>query len=186
MKPITFIAGMGAAALLGAGAVLLIVPDPEPPAPVAVDTDSWETGDIDTSAMRKGNYNDDYAALNAKRDGVVILPSGVQYEILEDGKGRPPTPNDSVLIEYTGSLANGSIFDSTEGEAIPVSLAPGTIAVAGLHEALMLMSEGAHWRVVVPPDQGFGRTRGMHRKRDLIYDVRLVAIEPPGNSHDQG
>lgn len=130
---------------------------------------------------RKGNYNDDFAALNQQRTGVTTLPSGVQYEVLESGTGDKPRPSDSVLVRYEASLPDGRVFDTTEVDQEPAVFSLEAIAVPGLREALLLMDEGAHWRVVIPTSEGYGRSGNNRlRRRDLIYDIRLVAIEPTG------
>ena len=127
---------------------------------------------------RMGNFNDDFAALNKQREGVITLPSGVQYEVLESGSGDSPVESDSVLVRYEASLPDGRVFDTTEVDQEPLSLPLESIAVPGLREALLLMDEGAHWRVVIPPSEGFGRSGNNRlRRSDLIYDIRLIAIE---------
>ena len=129
---------------------------------------------------RKGHYADDFAALNAQREGVVTLPSGVQYEVLEAGSGRKPEPGETVLVRYEASLADGRIFDTTEAEPEPRKLELESIAVPGLREALLLMPAGSRWRVVIPPSQGYGRSgNNMLRRRDVIYDIHLVSIDSP-------
>lgn len=128
---------------------------------------------------RKGGFVDDFAALNALRPGVVSLPSGVQYEVLAAGTGRQPGPSDRVGIRYQGSLSDGTRFDSTDEDGAPLDLALEEIVVPGLREALLLMREGDRWRVVIPPSMGFGRSgNNLLRKRDLIYEIELVTVEP--------
>lgn len=134
------------------------------------------------SIVRRGGFVDDYAALNAKREGVVTLPSGVQYEIVRPGSGRRPGAGDTVLVNYKGSLTNGAVFDSTYDDGQPARLQLEEIVVPGLREALLLMDQGAKWRLVIPPSMGF-RAAGnnMLRRRDLIYDIELVSIETPAD-----
>ena len=128
----------------------------------------------------RGGYIDDFAALNARREGVVTLPSGVQYEVLKASSGRQPSAGGAVLVSYQGSLTNGAVFDSTYEDGKPVRLQLEEIVVPGLKEALLLMSEGAKWRVVIPPSMGFKRSgNNMLRRRDLIYEIELVTIEAP-------
>lgn len=128
---------------------------------------------------RTRGFVDDFARLNAKRPGVVTLPSGVQYEVLRQGTGPTPGPSDQVTINYEGSLSNGVIFDTTRKEGEPARMRVAEIAVPGLREALLKMKEGDEWRVVIPPLMGFGRTgNNMLRKRDLIYEVELLSVEP--------
>lgn len=127
---------------------------------------------------RTRGYVDDFAALNAKREGVTTLPSGVQYEVLQAGSGKQPGSEDAVLVNYQGSLTSGAVFDSTYQDGEPARLKLAEIVVPGLKEALLLMNEGAKWRVVIPPQMGFKNAgNNMLRRRDLIYDIELVAVE---------
>jgi FKBP-type peptidyl-prolyl cis-trans isomerase FklB len=136
---------------------------------------------MQTNARRgRGGYNDDFAALNARREGVVTLPSGVQYEVLKASSGRQPSAGGAVLVSYQGSLTNGAVFDSTYEDGNPVRLQLEEIVVPGLKEALLLMNQGAKWRVVIPPSMGFKRSgNNQLRRRDLIYEIELVAVEAP-------
>lgn len=127
---------------------------------------------------RYRGYKDDFAALNALREGVVILPSGVQYEVLKPGSGSQPDAAGAVLVSYQGTLTNGAVFDTTYEEGKPVRLQLEEIVVPGLKEALLLMKQGAQWRVVIPPNMGFKRAgNNQLRRRDLIYEIELVAVE---------
>ena len=131
--------------------------------------------------VRARGYIDDYAALNAKRPGVVVLPSGLQYEVLKAGDGKQPGPQDIVAVNYRGFLADGVGFDSTDADSGPAHLQVDQIVVQGLREAILLMRVGDNWRVTIPAALGFTRGK-MLRKRDLIYEIELVAIEaPPGD-----
>ena len=129
---------------------------------------------------RTRGFKDDFAALNAKRDGVEVLPSGVQYEVLKAGNGKQPAENDAVLISYEASLTNGTVFDTTYEDGEPLHMPLDEIVVPGLKEALLLMREGAKWQVVIPPSMGFGRSgNNQLRRRDLIYNIELISIEKP-------
>jgi FKBP-type peptidyl-prolyl cis-trans isomerase len=126
----------------------------------------------------KADYTkDDFAALNAKREGVVTLPSGVQYEVMKAGSGEPPRPDDAVVISYQASFADGTAIDTTDdSESLYIPL--DDIVVPGLKEALLLMNTGARWKVVVPPSMGFTKSGNRTlRRRDLIYDIMLVSID---------
>lgn len=134
----------------------------------------------DTIPARSRGFKDDFAALNAQREGVVVLPSGVQYEVLKASNGKQPVEGDTVLVSYEASLTNGTVFDTTYEDDEPFSLAMDEIAAPGLKEALLLMGEGAQWRVVIPPSMGFGRSgNNQLRRRDLIYEIELISIEKP-------
>jgi FKBP-type peptidyl-prolyl cis-trans isomerase FklB len=131
---------------------------------------------------RTGGFRDDFAALNARREGVVTLPSGVQYEVLQAGTGKKPAAGDAVLVNYQGTLTNGAVFDTTYEQDKPARLVLGEIVVPGLKEALLLMNEGAKWRVVIPPGMGFARAgNNQLRRRDLIYEIELVKVETAAN-----
>ena len=132
----------------------------------------------DAAPARTGAYRDDFAALNAQRQDVTILPSGVQYEVLEAGNGHVGGPGSTVTMYYEGSLTDGIVFDSNLTDAEPRMVEVDTIALPGFREIAALMDEGAHWRVVIPPSAGFGRIgNNKLRRRDLIYDIRLVSVE---------
>lgn len=127
---------------------------------------------------RTRGYMDDFAALNAKRPGVVTLPSGVQYEVLTAGQGRKPGIGDLVTIRYEGRLTTGVVFDTSLDDPEPLRLRVADIVVPGLKEALLHMKAGDKWHVVIPPRMGFGTVgNNMLRKRDLIYDIELLAVE---------
>lgn len=171
MKASTFVAGIVLAALAGAGALVLLnkseTPAPEP----AANTAAPETAGADKN---------DFAALDSQPEGVVTLPSGVQYEVLEAGYGDQPASSDAVLVRYEASLPDGRVFDTTEDDQEPAVVLLEAVVVPGLREALLLMHEGDHWRVVVPRSEGFGRFGNNRlRRHDLIYDIRLIAIDPP-------
>jgi FKBP-type peptidyl-prolyl cis-trans isomerase FklB len=123
------------------------------------------------------NYTkDNFAELNASRAGVVTLPSGVQYEVLNEGNGEPPQTGDAILISYMAYLPNGTVFDTTDdGELMYTSL--DEIVIPGLKEALQLMNAGARWQVVIPPNRGYSTGNRMFGRRDLIYDIKLVSID---------
>ncbi len=125
---------------------------------------------------RARDYIDDYAQLNALREGVISLPSGVQYEILQTGDGKQPRASDTVRVHYRGMLANGVEFDNTYERGEPATLHLDQYLVPGLKEALLLMKEGDEWRVTIPAKMGFRGGR-LLRKRDLIYEIALIAIE---------
>ncbi len=149
----------------------------------ALSDDSTSIKPVEEPA-RGNQYVDDYAKLNVERPNVVVTTSGVQYEVLKAGSGKQATLADTVLVHYQGSLSNGTVFDSTYEGNKPAPLKINEVAVPGLKEALLLMHEGDKWRVVVPPSMGFvnfGNNR--LRRRDLIYEIELVAVESPSKSH---
>jgi FKBP-type peptidyl-prolyl cis-trans isomerase FklB len=119
----------------------------------------------------------EFLAANATRQGVVSLPSGLQYEVLRAGTGKRPTSNDRVVVHYRSTLIDGTEFhDSSRPEREPETLHVSGVT-RGLTEALQLMREGARWRLFLPADLAFGR-RGPLADRTVIYEIELVSIEP--------
>jgi FKBP-type peptidyl-prolyl cis-trans isomerase FklB len=121
---------------------------------------------------------DAFMAENAKREGVVTLPSGLQYEVLKAGKGAIPTETDRVKVHYHGTLINGTVFDSSVNRGEPASFGV-TQVIAGWTEALKLMPVGSKWRLYIPYDLAYGgQDRGTIKPfSNLIFDVELLEIE---------
>ena len=127
-----------------------------------------------------------FLAKNGKQEGVVTLPSGLQYKVLKAGTGDKPTEADTVQCRYRGTLVNGTEFDSSERRGQPVSFKL-TSVIPGWQEALKLMPVGSKWQLAVPPqlayaDRGLGGKKGMPRviapNTTLVFDVELLAINP--------
>lgn len=135
------------------------------------------TSQIKKQPARTGRHMDDYAKLNAKREGVVVLPSGVQYEVLQKGSGDKVKDTDTVMVNYEGTLTNGVVFDGTYKDGKPAQLVLDKVAVPGLKEALLQMKVGDKWRVVIPPAMGFANSgNNLLRRRDLIYEIELLGL----------
>jgi FKBP-type peptidyl-prolyl cis-trans isomerase FklB len=120
-----------------------------------------------------------YLAENGKKPGVVTLPSGLQYEVLVAGTGPKPGQNDTVTTHYTGSLIDGTVFDSSVERGEPASF-PVNAVIPGWVEALQLMPVGSKWRLVIPPglayqERGAGSRIGPNEA--LIFTVELISIE---------
>ena len=120
-----------------------------------------------------------FLAENRKKDGVVTLPSGLQYTILVPGQGPKPTDRDTVQCIYRGTLIDGMEFDSSSrGSSSPTIKVDQTIL--GLREALKLMPVGSKWRIVVPPNLATGTrtaTMPIPPNQAFIYEVELLAIK---------
>ncbi len=121
-----------------------------------------------------------YLAENAKKEGVMTLPSGLQYEVLTMGDGAKPTLEDTVTTHYTGTLIDGTVFDSSVERGTPASFPVGGV-IPGWVEALQLMAVGSKWRLVVPPglayqERGAGNRIGPNEA--LIFTVELLSIDP--------
>ncbi|HKC00560.1 MAG TPA: FKBP-type peptidyl-prolyl cis-trans isomerase [Terriglobales bacterium] len=120
-----------------------------------------------------------FLAANKSKDGVVTLPSGLQYKILKAGTGPKPTASDSVKCNYRGTLINGKEFDSSYKRGQPATFAVGQVIKAWT-EALELMPVGSKWQLFVPSDLAYGE-RGAGAEigpnATLIFEVELLSIE---------
>ena len=123
-----------------------------------------------------------FLAGNAKKEGVVTLPSGLQYKVLAEGKGKSPVATDNVTVHYKGMLIDGTEFDSSFKRGKPATFRADRI-IAGWKEALLLMKEGAKWRLFIPAKLGYGE-RGAGPKippnATLIFEVELLSVTPSG------
>ena len=120
-----------------------------------------------------------FLAENAKRDEVVVLPSGLQYEIIKEGTGAVPTSTDQVKVHYHGTLIDGTVFESSIDRGEPIVFGV-TQVIPGWTEALQLMPVGSEWKVYIPYDLGYGaQGSGPDIKTisTLIFDVKLLCIE---------
>ena len=122
---------------------------------------------------------ENFLAENAKKEGVVTLPSGLQYQVLREGNGKKPTATDVVECDYEGTLINGQVFDSSyrRGERATFSL---NQVIAGWTEGLQLMQEGAKYRFFIPYNLAYGE-RGAGQAippyAALIFDVELHKVK---------
>lgn len=119
-----------------------------------------------------------YLAENTQKDGVVTLPSGLQYKVLKEGNGRKPKATDQVKCHYEGMLIDGTLFDSSVQRGEPATF-PLNGVIAGWTEGLQLMQEGAKYRFFIPYHLGYGE-RGAGQAippfAALIFDVELIAV----------
>jgi len=126
-----------------------------------------------------------FVAENAKKEGVVTMPSGLQYRVLKAGDGRKPTLDDDVQCHYRGMLVDGTEFDSSEKRSEPPTF-PLKRSIKGWQEALQLMPVGSRWQIVVPPQLAYGE-RGIGMigpDATLVFEVELVSI--PERTHADG
>jgi FKBP-type peptidyl-prolyl cis-trans isomerase FklB len=122
-----------------------------------------------------------FLAANKAKEGVVTLPSGLQYKILKEGTGPKPAPSDTVVCNYRGTLINGTEFDSSSKHGEAAKFGVGQV-IKGWTEALQLMPVGSKWQLFVPSSLAYGeRGAGGDIGPDatLIFDVELVSIEKP-------
>jgi FKBP-type peptidyl-prolyl cis-trans isomerase FklB len=120
-----------------------------------------------------------FLSANKGKDGVVTLPSGLQYKILTEGTGPKPTASDSVVCNYRGTLLNGTEFDSSYKRGEPATFPVGGV-IKGWTEALQLMPVGSKWQLFIPSDLAYGeRSPAPEIGPDstLIFEVELLSIQ---------
>ena len=134
-----------------------------------------------TSAENAENNRKDgevFLAKNKMNEGVMTLPSGLQYKILKKGEGRKPTDADTVEVQYRGTLINGTEFDGSKPEQ-PATFEVNKV-IPGWREALRLMPVGSKWQLFVPPRLGYGaRGKGdqIGPNATLIFEIELLAVK---------
>jgi FKBP-type peptidyl-prolyl cis-trans isomerase FklB len=121
-----------------------------------------------------------FLAENAKKPGVVTLPSGLQYRIIKEGKGKTPKLNSTVSTNYAGRLLDGTEFDSSYKGGQPVSFAC-TRVIKGWTEALMLMKEGSTWELYIPSALAYGEAGAgggvIPPNATLIFTLELISVQ---------
>lgn len=137
-----------------------------------------ETAKIEGANNKK--EGDAFLEANKKKDSVVALPSGLQYKILKDGSGKSPTLEDTVTVNYRGTLISGKEFDNSYKRGTPATF-PLNHVIKGWTEGLQLMKPGSHWMLYIPPDLGYGE-RGMPQagispNAVLIFDVEMISFK---------
>ena len=119
-----------------------------------------------------------YLAENAKKEGIVTLPSGLQYQVLKEGNGKKPTAKDTVKCHYEGFLIDGTVFDSSVQRGEPATF-PLQQVIAGWTEGLQLMQEGAKYRFFIPYRLAYGEGgagSSIPPYAALIFDVELIKV----------
>lgn len=118
---------------------------------------------------------------NAQKDGVTVLPSGLQYKVITAGDGPVATASDKVKVHYEGRLIDGTVFDSSYKRGEPASFSPSQV-IKGWTEALTIMPVGSKWQLYIPQELGYG-SRGAGAQippySTLIFDVEVLEIESP-------
>ncbi|RPJ36944.1 MAG: FKBP-type peptidyl-prolyl cis-trans isomerase [Deltaproteobacteria bacterium] len=115
---------------------------------------------------------------NKKKEGVKVLPSGLQYKVLSEGSGKSPRATDQVTVNYKGTLINGVEFDNSYKRGKPTTFQIDKV-VKGWTEALPLMKEGSKWQLFIPPELGYG-SRGagpVPPNSTLIFEVELISVQ---------
>ncbi|MBS4029073.1 MAG: FKBP-type peptidyl-prolyl cis-trans isomerase [Ignavibacteriales bacterium] len=120
-----------------------------------------------------------FLAENAKKEGVVTLPSGLQYKVVTGGTGKKPLATQTVTVHYRGTFINGKEFDDSYKRGEPATFAVNQV-IPGWTEALQLMSVGSKWQLFIPPSLAYGEQGAGHSippNSALIFDVELLEIQ---------
>ena len=124
-----------------------------------------------------------FMTAHALEPGVVVTPSGLHYEVIREGSGARPGPQDRVVVHYNGTLTSGRVFDSTIDRGEPAEFGLGQV-IAGWGEGLQLMRVGGKMRFTIPPDLGYGPggTGNIPPHAVLIFEIELLEVKPPVSS----
>ncbi len=119
-----------------------------------------------------------FLAENAKVEGVTVLESGLQYQVLTEGEGDSPGPTSTVTTHYEGKLIDGTVFDSSIERGEPTSF-PLNRVIPGWTEALQLMKPGSKWRLFIPSQLAYGEraTGSIPANSTLIFEVELISVD---------
>ncbi len=132
------------------------------------------------AAAANKTESETFLTANKAKEGVVTLPSGLQYKILNAGTGVKPTATDSVVCNYRGTLINGTEFDSSYKRGEPATFGVGQV-IKGWTEALQLMPVGSKWQLFIPSDLAYGEAgqprAGIGPNAALIFEVELLSIQ---------
>lgn len=134
-----------------------------------------------TQAKYAGNkeIGEAFLAENAKKDGVVELPSGLQYEVITEGNGDKPTATSQVTVHYHGTLIDGTVFDSSVQRGTPATFGVNQV-IRGWTEALQLMPAGSKWKLFIPENLAYGANPHpggpIKPFMTLIFEVELLSI----------
>ncbi len=129
-----------------------------------------------------------FLAENKKKEGVQELPNGIQYRVLQEGKGNKPKLSDTVTVHYRGTLIDGKEFDSSYSRGEPTSLQLANV-IKGWQEVVPMMPEGSKWQVVIPGDLAYGERGGgggaIGPNETLLFDIELVDVKPSADKSSE-
>jgi FKBP-type peptidyl-prolyl cis-trans isomerase FklB len=166
-----------------AGNKLLLTDEEAKAALTALQTEvrAKEEAKTKAAAVENKKTGEAFLAANKTKEGIVTLPSGLQYKIIKEGTGPKPTAEDTVLCHYRGSLVDNTEFDSSYKRGEPLKIPVGGV-IKGWTEAIQLMPVGSKWQLYIPSDLAYGE-RGapgspIGPNSTLVFDVELISIEP--------
>jgi FKBP-type peptidyl-prolyl cis-trans isomerase FklB len=140
------------------------------------------------AAVENKKTGEAFLAANKTKEGVVTLPSGLQYKIIKEGTGPKPAAEDTVLCHYRGALVDNTEFDSSYKRGEPLKIPVGGV-IKGWTEAIQLMPAGSKWQLFIPSDLAYGE-RGapgspIGPNSTLVFEVELISIEPKAAPKEQ-
>ncbi len=131
------------------------------------------------TAAKTKKAGEEFLVANKAKEGVIVLPSGLQYKVIKKGSGKKPKASDTVVANYRGTLINGTEFDSSYSRGKPETF-PVNGVIKGWQEVLPLMREGAKWQIFVPTKLAYG-SRGaggaIGPNETLVFDIELVKVK---------
>ncbi|NIP72710.1 MAG: FKBP-type peptidyl-prolyl cis-trans isomerase [Gammaproteobacteria bacterium] len=131
------------------------------------------------TAQRNKEAGEKFLAANREKEGVQELPSGLQYEVMQEGTGDTPKADDMVEVHYRGTLLDGTEFDSSYSRGKPTTL-PLSGVIKGWQEALRHMREGAKWKLFIPPELAYGERgagENIGPNETLVFEVELLSVK---------
>jgi FKBP-type peptidyl-prolyl cis-trans isomerase FklB len=149
--------------------------------------DKRRKADASAQGVKNKMEGDAFFAENTKREGIVTLPSGLQYKVMKEGAGPMPKETDRVKVHYRGKLLGGPEFDSSYERGEP-SIVPVNGVIAGWKEALRLMPVGSQWKIWIPPQLAYGNEGkgGIGPNATIVFEVELLGIENDGSTGGSG
>jgi FKBP-type peptidyl-prolyl cis-trans isomerase FklB len=173
-----------------AGNKLLLTDEEAKTALMALQTEvrAKEEAKTKAAAVENKKTGEAFLTANKTKEGVVTLPSGLQYKILKAGTGPKPTAEDTVLCHYRGTLVDNTEFDSSYKRGEPLKIPVGGV-IKGWTEAIQLMPVGSKWQLFIPSDLAYGE-RGapgspIGPNSTLVFEVELISIEPKAAAKEQ-
>jgi len=130
------------------------------------------------ATVKNEQEGEKFLAENKQKEGVVSLASGLQYKIIQEGKGKKPTADDNVVVHYKGTLLDGTVFDSSYKRGKPLTF-PVNGVIPGWTEALQLMKAGSKWKLFIPAKLAYGKRGGgrvIGPNATLIFEVELIKV----------
>jgi FKBP-type peptidyl-prolyl cis-trans isomerase len=129
-----------------------------------------------------------FLADNKSKEGVVTLPTGLEYKVIQQGQGNAPKTHQHVVCNYRGTLIDGTEFDSSSKHNGPATF-PMRGVIEGWREALLMMREGAKWQLFVPPQLAYGKagipSMNVPPNATLIYELELIAVKESDEERDR-